>query len=152
MDQNVFVLWPDGEDPEWRDTRQGGLFAFLVYRGIIGLDLPKVDVKARLGVPRMPLGAALSSQLWAPPSITGPPGERSVESWSRSLRAVLFLGSSVRSTVHVPDGDPFQVTRGSLTKTGDAMMHVLDYEYGLDGVLLTFSGLPQEPRPRRRRR
>lgn len=146
-DQDVFVLWPEEDDPDWRDTGEGGLFAYGVYRAIGEQDRAHVDVNAHLHSPRLPLGKALGAQLWAPPVVGGPVGRRpSIAPWSRPLRAALFLGSCPRSLVHVETGEPFQVDRGALTQTGEAIMHSLDYEYRFRGDVLTFCGVPQRRR------
>lgn len=146
-DQHVFVNWPGDDDPQWRDTRQGGLFALLAYRLDPALDRITVDVDARLYSPTMPTRTALAHQLWAAPDLGGPvQWSHSLRPWNEPLRAVVYLGSTPRSLVHVDTGEPFQVCRRHLTMTGDSVAHVLDYEYRFSGDILTFSGRPQRHR------
>lgn len=137
-DQHMLVLWPEPDDPDWRDTKQGGLFAYLVYREVGPPDRAEIDVFAHLSSPGLALPKALASQLWAPPHVTQPRGApRSLAPWSKPLRAAVYLGSCPWTPVG-RRGAPFQVCRTDLTKTGDAIAHALDYELGYAGDILTF--------------
>lgn len=143
MPQHVFMSWPEEDDPRWRDTGEDGMFGYLVYRAISQMDHIPIDVNAHLHTPHLPLPDALGGQLWAAPVVGGPVDQpQSVIPWSQPLRAALYLGSCPRSLVNVDTGEPFRIERTTLTWTGDAIMHTMNYEYGFGGDLLTFSGRP----------
>lgn len=150
MGPNCFVAWPD-PGGAWRDSGLGGLFAYLVYRGLGIPERARVDVTGHLYTTTMPLNDALASQLWAPPRVGRPfdllHDEEPLSPWSKELRCVIYLGSTQRSLVHTETGEHFQVRRENLTMDGDAIAHVLDYEYNWPGDILTFVGTEMEPAP-----
>lgn len=153
VDQDGLVSWPVG--PDWVDSGDGGLFAYLVHRGVAAPDRANVDVFPCLASSAMPMPEALLRQLWAPPRVERPAvlnGEGPLHPWSRPLRSVLWLGSTPRSLRHRVTGVGFQVCREDLTLTGREVAHILDYMHGVDGDLfpgdiLTFCGRPVDPPP-----
>lgn len=142
--------WPSPEG-DWQDSGHGGLFAYLVYRHIGVGERTRVDVTGHLYTTTLPLNKALASQLWAPPRVERPfellHDEEPLSPWSQELRGVLYLGSTKRSLVHVDTGEHFQVSREHLIHDGDAIAHVLDYEYNWPGDILTFVATEPDPPP-----
>lgn len=142
-EQDCLVLWPEVGD-DWTDTGDGGLFSYLVYRGLGRPERTYVDVSAHLNTPHIAntLDRALEAQLWAPP-FQSPPilgstrRPRQPEGWSVELRAAIYLGSTDKSLVRRDTGEHLQVCRENLTHTGDAIAHALDFEYGWPGEILT---------------
>src|SRR5206468_11177961 len=127
------------------DTGEG-MFAYGVWRQI-GVDGIDIDVFAHLHSPGIPTLTTLAMQLWAPPFVGSPvEPEQSFEPWSVPLRAAFLLGSTPRSLVHVDTGEPFQVCKANLTRTGDAIMHSMDHTYNSHGDILTFAGRPPKQR------
>lgn len=152
MGPDCFVNWP-APGGAWEDSGHGGLFAYLVYRHLGIGERTRVDVTGHLYATTLPLNKALASQLWAPPQVELPFelewDEEPLSPWSKELRAVLFLGSTRRSLVHADTGEHFQVCREHLNRDGDAIAHVLDYEYHWPGDILTFVATEADPAPLR---
>lgn len=137
MAQHCFVLWPDPGEGEWIDSGQGGLFAYLVYRALHIADRSDVDVGVQLITPALPLEESLARQLWAPPWPGRTEGEEPL-ALAAAMRTAIYLGSTGHTLVHRDDGRHFRVCRDDLTRDGDAVAHVLDYEYSMPGDILTF--------------
>jgi hypothetical protein len=129
MSEPRLVAWPESD--AWRDTGEGGLFAWLVVPAKEYDTAATVDCWAMLSDPDVALN---HKDLWPHAGSFS----REEDENSAPLAAAVFLGSTRASLWNDEGGTYFIATAGDLTKAG-ADLHALLYElFGVRPLIATF--------------
>lgn len=136
------VNWPGSyDDSEYRDTGEGGLFAYAVWnlppKNECTVDTAPALAKADVLVDAIgPLFTDFAHQSRG----LSRTGDFDLDEHNSeiSLGTVVFLGSTGASLYDEHDGDYFKVVRESLTEDGTKLVNTLTNHYGTEPTFVTY--------------
>lgn len=143
----TFVNWPFSDDLGYRDSGEGGLFAYAAWPTFEDAEchidaMPQIPLADVLVAAHGSLDEDFKLQARDYHRRDNSGEEVSYEEMMFDLQialgAVVFLGSTSASLYSERNGEYFSVTADSLTEKGKAMIDALTAAYGVEPTFLTY--------------